>query len=126
MAKEWSKQFYNSKAWKRCRKSYIDGRIMIDGGMCEECHEELGFILHHKVSLTPKNIHNPEISLNHDNLQWVCKVCHDKFEGHGVGNPRAGLLVVFDGSGQPISLREVDSPPIKNSGVGNEKTDGKV
>lgn len=113
MAKEWSKQFYNSKAWKRCRKSYIDRRIMIDGGMCEECHDDLGFILHHKVLLTPDNIHNPEVSLNHDHLQWVCKMCHDRFEGHGVGNPRAGLLVVFDGSGQPVSLREVDSPPIK-------------
>jgi len=46
MAKEWAKPFYNSKQWKQCRKSYIAHRISIDGGMCEHCHRELGYIDH--------------------------------------------------------------------------------
>lgn len=108
MAKEFAKKFYNSKRWKRCRNSYIANRIMIDGGLCEECHKELGYILHHKITLTQSNIDNPDISLNHDNLMYVCKDCHDKYEGHGVCNSKVGLLVMFDEQGQPISIRDID------------------
>ena len=106
MAKEWAKRFYNSKAWKNCRESYIQERIMIDGGLCSVCHERPGYIVHHKIALTPTNINNPEISLKHDNLSYECKVCHDEHEGHGVGRKGAGLLVMFDEHGQPIPLPE--------------------
>ncbi len=39
MAKGFAKIFYNSARWKRCRDSYIQQRRIIDGGMCEECHD---------------------------------------------------------------------------------------
>ena len=104
VAKEFAKSFYESKAWKRCRRSYIAGRMMIDGGTCEVCKENPGYILHHKIILTKENINDPNVSLNWSNLRWECKACHDAEEGHGVSNKRAGLLVAFDAEGQPIPL----------------------
>ena len=108
MAKDFAKKFYMGKAWKKCRQSYIAERIRIDGGMCEECHKNIGYIIHHKVALTPQNIDNPDITLSSENLEYVCKDCHDRFEGHGVGRSSGGLMCCFDSSGQPISLREID------------------
>lgn len=107
MAKEFAKKFYNSKAWKECRKSYIANRVSIDGGLCETCKQNLGYIVHHKITLTPKNINKPNISLNHELLQYDCKPCHDEehFEDmHGV--EREPTRCVFGPDGQPIP-REV-------------------
>lgn len=82
MAKEFAKSLYNSKAWRDCRQSYIDYRVSVDGGMCEECGEEIGYIVHHTILLTPDNIHDPSVSLNHEHLKYECKQCHDKEEKH--------------------------------------------
>ncbi len=111
MAKEWAKAFYNSKAWQQCRDSYISERIAIDGGICEVCGSSQGSIVHHKKILTQSNISNPDVTLKHSNLQYVCKDCHDKFEGHGVGSDKIKPLFAFDKDGQPVSLREIDNPP---------------
>ncbi len=108
MAKEWAKPFYNSKRWKKCRDSYIKKRISTDGGMCEECGEQPGYIVHHSVVLTPDNINDPDISLSHKKMKYVCKECHDIYEGHGVGHRKVKPLCIFDEQGQPISVREVD------------------
>lgn len=89
----------------------------MDGGLCEECHMAAGFIVHHKITLTVDNISDPDITLNHDNLEYVCKNCHDNFEGHGVGS-KVKPLFTFDEDGQPISLREIDNPPVKREGEG--------
>ena len=78
MAQEFAKKFYNSKAWKDCRASFIEERIAIDGGMCMTCHRKLGYIVHHKTWLTPENINNPMIALNHDNLKYDCLTCHNQ------------------------------------------------
>jgi len=37
-----------------------------------------GEIVHHKIHLTPENIHDPKIALNFDNLQLLCRDCHGK------------------------------------------------
>lgn len=76
MAKEFAKKFYNSKQWKECRKSFIDYRITVDGGMCEHCKIKLGYIVDHKEELTPDNINNPDVTLNHNNFQYLCLDCH--------------------------------------------------
>lgn len=102
MAKEFAKQFYNSKAWKRCRLSYIAKRVQIDGGLCESCGERPGVIVHHKTKLTPENINNSDISLNHSNLKLDCKECHDREEEHFV--KRKKLLCRFDENGNPLPL----------------------
>lgn len=82
MAKEWAKSFYKSKAWQQARSAYISKRVGIDGGMCEVCGERVGYIVHHIVELTPRNISDPAVSLSLDNLMYVCKQCHDEFDGH--------------------------------------------
>lgn len=107
MAREFAKAFYKSKKWQSCRKSYIDNRITVDGGMCEECSKNPGYIVHHKIILSAENISNPEVCLNHNLLEYVCKDCHDLFEGHGL-NKGIKPLCTFDENGQPISLREID------------------
>ena len=78
MAKEFARPFYNSKEWKKLRQSYIKYRQAVDGGLCETCHEVPGYIVHHKIELTPNNISNPEISLGFDNLKYDCHICHNK------------------------------------------------
>lgn len=104
MAQEWAKPFYKGKPWKRCRQSYIDKRRGIDGGMCEKCHEEPGYIVHHIIWLTRLNITNPDIALNESNLMYVCKECHDKIHGYcGRETPR-DRQVTFGPDGQPILI----------------------
>ena len=73
MAKLFAKRFYNSKAWLQCRKSYI-AKVF---GLCEHC-EAPGYILDHIVELTPENINDPSVSLNHSNLQYLCTACHNR------------------------------------------------
>jgi hypothetical protein len=61
------------------------------------------------VILTEKNIKNADVTLNEENLMYVCKSCHDSYEGHGAGgHGKAKALCAFDESGNPVSLREID------------------
>lgn len=71
MAKEFAKSFYKSKAWKNCRDAYFNSQ----NGICELCGKP-GKEVHHKMFLTPKNINDPNITLNWDNLQVLCSTCH--------------------------------------------------
>ena len=81
MSKPYSKKFYHSKAWKQCRASYI-AKVY---GLCERCMDNgrliPGYIVHHKIEITPENINDPAITLNHDNLQYVCVECHNRLHG---------------------------------------------
>ena len=76
--KEYAKKFYSSKAWKNCREAYKASR----GGLCERCLAKglynPGVIVHHKIYLTPENIGNPNITLQWENLELVCRQCHDE------------------------------------------------
>ena len=76
MAKEWAKDFYNSREWRECREAYIQ---TVDG-LCERCLEKgivkPGYIVHHIEHLTPQNIDNPEVTLNWENLEYLCQTCH--------------------------------------------------
>lgn len=73
---DYAKLFYQSKVWKQCRKGYVKSI----GGLCEECLKAGRItpceIVHHKVFITPKNIYNPEITLNYENLVALCRKCH--------------------------------------------------
>lgn len=103
MAHEYARPFYNSRAWTSCRESYIASRIKADGGLCEACHQRIGYIVHHKIMIDESNVNDVNITLNHENLQYVCKPCHDRMENHFVKR-RGGLIreVFFDENGQPI------------------------
>ena len=76
MAKEFSKAFYTSRAWQKCRENYGAYR----GWLCESCIRRgvlaYGEIVHHKTELTPENINDPSITLNFDNLELLCRQCH--------------------------------------------------
>lgn len=101
MAKEFAKKFYDSKAWKNCRQSFISYRISIDGGMCQHCKDKLGFIVDHKEELTPDNINSPDITLNHNNFQYLCLECHNtKTFGTDKEIVREGLM--FNSNGELV------------------------
>ena len=72
MAKEFAKAFYKSKAWLRCREGFIQSVY----GLCNRCGKP-GYIVHHKILLTPSNIDNPDITLNWDRLEYLCQECHN-------------------------------------------------
>lgn len=99
MAKDYAQAFYKSAAWKKCRTSYITSVY----GMCERC-ERPGHIVHHKTYITPDNITDPDITLNHDNLEYLCQDCHNR-EHHSVNEQiREGLE--FDKQGNLIRRYE--------------------
>lgn len=78
MAKSFAKQFYSSKAWQTCRNEYAKQKHYL----CEDCLSRgiyrTGEIVHHKIEIDPTTIHRPEITLNFDNLQLLCRECHAK------------------------------------------------
>ena len=76
--KEYAKDFYKSAAWKRARQTVIKRA----NGLCERCRAaglyRPGVIVHHKDYITPENIHNPGVTLNLGNLEYLCEDCHNK------------------------------------------------
>lgn len=76
MAKDFAKAFYSSTAWQKCRAEYMKQAHYL----CENCMKKgvykSGVIVHHIEELTPFNIHKPEVALNFDNLELVCRDCH--------------------------------------------------
>ena len=56
------------------------------GNLCERCLKR-GIIetgskdrpleVHHKIPLTAENLKDPKVALNWDNLELLCKTCHD-------------------------------------------------
>ena len=69
-----AKRFYKSARWKKCRASYI---ATVPGGLCEHCNESMGYIVDHIIEINSQNINDPEITLNHKNLQYLCTPCHN-------------------------------------------------
>lgn len=99
--KDFAEGFYTGSAWLAVREDYIRRRVRIDGGLCERCHDRLGYIVHHRIELDAQNISDPEISLNQDLLEYVCLACHNK--EHGVFQP-APRKVIFDDEGNVIDV----------------------
>ena len=96
--KEYAEEFYSSKAWQDCRNAYRKSRQ----NLCEKCLKD-GLItgaeiVHHKVHLTPDNIGNPDISLNWDNLECLCREHHAEMHGAKVRRCRV------DETGHVIAL----------------------
>ncbi len=61
-------------------------RISVDGGLCQMCQQEQGYIVHHKIEITPENINDPDITMGTGNLMYLCHDCHNKI--HGIEPPR--------------------------------------
>lgn len=96
MAKEFAKKLYSSKTWQDTREAYAKSK----GYLCENCLRHglitTGEIVHHKEHLTPDNINNPEVTLNFDNLELLCRKCH--------GAHHSGRRYSIDASGRVTPL----------------------
>ena len=99
MAKAFSRQFYNSKAWLITRKEVLRR----DAYTCHDCGGRATEV-HHIVELTPNNIDVWDVALSPDNLQSFCYSCHSKTT-HKTGEVMDGFF--FDEQGQ---VRPVESP----------------
>ena len=76
--KEWREQvaaFYVSGVWIDCARAYRRAHPL-----CEECLRKREITpseeVHHKERLTPENINDPMVTLNWDNLEALCGMCH--------------------------------------------------
>lgn len=83
------KDFYNSKAWKTVRKNvWIKQNLL-----CNRCHKPVYVdglsdyipkdkrrigIVHHKEYLDNSNVYDVDIALNENNLEGLCKECHEE------------------------------------------------
>lgn len=94
-----AKKFYDSKDWKSCRESFILNRINIDGGMCQHCKSTIGKIVDHIEELNDDNLYDPNITLNHQNLQYLCLPCSNRKTFF-----KDKRTVIFDNEGNPIFL----------------------
>ncbi|EJQ56207.1 hypothetical protein IEQ_00181 [Bacillus cereus BAG6X1-2] len=92
MAHDYAKSFYTSKEWVKCRTGFMQSKHYI----CERCGN-LAVICHHKTYISPKNINNPEITLNWSNLEALCQDCHNK-EHHRTSSTTEGLKFDDDGN----------------------------
>lgn len=81
MARDFAKRFYSSKRWQDCRNGYSKSV----GHLCERCLRlgiyRPGVIVHHKIEIDPVTINHPEIALNWNNLELLCRDCHAEVHG---------------------------------------------
>lgn len=83
------KDFYHSKAWQDVRKTIWLKQNLL----CNRCHRPVYVdgiseyipkdkriigIVHHKIYLDEININDINVTLNIDNLEGLCKDCHEK------------------------------------------------
>lgn len=75
--------FYTSWTWRKCRTAFAKSK----GNLCERClsrgvieagSKDRPLEVHHKTPITQENLSNPEITLNWENLELLCKTCHDE------------------------------------------------
>jgi len=66
-------RFYKSKAWVVARNI----KTSATKGKCERCGA-VGEEVHHKIRLTVENVSDTSISLNQENLELLCRDCHNK------------------------------------------------
>ena len=70
-------RFYKSRKWRECKDAYSKSV----GGLCERCLKRglyiPGRIVHHKIYISPDNYGDPSVMLNWDNLELLCRSCHE-------------------------------------------------
>jgi 5-methylcytosine-specific restriction endonuclease McrA len=74
-----NRAFYNSKQWRRLSRAFLLSKNYI----CERCGQPAD-IAHHKQYITARNVIDPNITLNADNLESLCLACHNA-EHYGKG-----------------------------------------
>ena len=71
--RDFAESFYKSKEWAKTREAYLTSRNHI----CERCGD-IAVICHHRKHITPANINDPEITLSFNNLEALCRQCHQE------------------------------------------------
>lgn len=103
MARDFAYAFYHSAAWRKCRDTYM----RMGEGLCEPCLARGVYtpavIVHHKVKLTPENIDDPEVTLNFEHLERVCRKCHAD-EHPEIYPQRQAPRVWFDKDGNVVRI----------------------
>lgn len=71
-------RFYTSRAWRKSRDAFLAEK----GGLCEICLSK-GLIepavhVHHRNPITPENLNDPKVTLDHTNLMALCERCHQE------------------------------------------------
>lgn len=109
------KDFYHSKVWNVIRKNIWLKQNLL----CNRCHKPVYVdgisewiprekrrigIVHHKIYLNNSNIYDDNISLDENNLEGLCKECHES-EHHQDISKRSEYI--FDEEGNLIPK----SPP---------------
>jgi len=72
------REFYNSSAWQKQRKF----KMQEENYKCDRCGG-LAVDVHHKITLTELNVNDFNVSMNLDNLECLCRDCHNK-ETHAI------------------------------------------
>jgi 5-methylcytosine-specific restriction endonuclease McrA len=85
--------FYKSPAWLAAREL----KIMSVNSLCERCGQ-IGIEVHHKERLTIDNVIDTSISLNQENLELLCRECHNK------EHKRFSKEVRFDSEGNMLKV----------------------
>lgn len=92
------KKFYKTSSWKKLSQAYAKSVNYL----CERCAKKgiikTGYIVHHKVHLNDSNYIDPNVSLNWDNLEYLCMDCHNQ-EHMGKYD-----RIVWDDNGNIISV----------------------
>ena len=87
--------FYKSPAWLAAREL----KIVSVNSLCERCGQ-VGIEVHHIEKLTIDNVNDSSVSLNQDNLELLCRDCHNK------EHKRFSKEVRFDKWGNLINLEK--------------------
>ena len=75
--------FYTSWTWRKCRKAFAESKR----NLCERClrrgivepgSKDRPLEVHHKIPITDEKLNNPAVTLNWENLELLCKTCHDE------------------------------------------------
>ncbi|KEO81504.1 hypothetical protein [Tumebacillus flagellatus] len=86
--------FYTTAPWRNFRAALIAER----GNRCQRCGRiiarSVDIIGHHKIELTPENVHDHTISLNPELVDLICSDCHnEEHERFGYHTKKSVYLV---------------------------------
>jgi len=99
MAQLFARWLYVSKAWRELRFNLIIER----GPVCQRCSKVVidtsKLVGHHKITLSPANITDINITLNKDNVELICSRCHDAVHKR-YGYNQHNVYIVY---GSPLS-----------------------
>lgn len=90
-------EFYRSASWKHFSESIRRSRHYI----CNRCGQPAN-VVHHIHELNERNVSDPDIALNPENMELLCRQCHEKHHDRAQKKPRR--IILFDKLGNVIGV----------------------